>query len=119
MGNVEEASSQSGVIDVILHEYDALRAEVVSRSDARFQLVGFLAIAATLLGTQISEAARGWLIGITVAGFIAIWLRFGFLMKRCAKRIREIEDYVNDKLGSELLVWENRQPGRGVYKWIR
>ena len=51
-----------GVIDVVLHEYDSLRAEILARSDARFQLIGYLGIAATLLGTQISEGARGWLI---------------------------------------------------------
>lgn len=36
-------------IEVVLHEYDALHDEIVSRMEARFQLVGFLAIAGTKL----------------------------------------------------------------------
>lgn len=119
MENTEDVSSRNSVVDVILHEYDALRAEIVSRSDARFQIIGFLSIAATLLGTQISEGARGWLIGVTLGGFIAIWLRFGLLIRRCAGRLREIENFVNKELGSEPLVWENRQPRGLLHKWIR
>ena len=119
MGNGEKSSSPNGTIDAVLHEYDALRAEIVARSDARFQLIGYLGIAATLLGTQIGGEARGWLIGIALAGFGLIWLRFGFLIRACAKRVREIEDEVNDKLATTVLKWENSQPRGLLYRLIR
>lgn len=121
MGNGEEGSNPNSVIDVLLHEYDALRAEVLARSDARFQLVGYLGIAATLLGTQISKDMRGWLIVIALGGFIAIWFRFGFLMRKCATRLREIEAEINKKLPTTTptLVWETRQPRGFLYRLIR
>jgi hypothetical protein len=119
MGNGEEVSGRSGVIDVVLHEYDSLRAEILARSDARFQLIGYLGIAATLLGTQISEGARGWLIGIALGSFIVIWLRFGFLIKKCANRLLEIEAEVNKELHTTALVWETRQPRGLLYRGIR
>ena len=119
MGNGEEGSSSNGAIDVVLHEYDALRTEILARSDSRFQLIGYLGIAATLLGTQISGESRAWLIGIALAGFMLIWLRFGFLIRRCAKRLREIEDEVNSKLAMTVLKWENNQPRGFLYRIIR
>jgi hypothetical protein len=48
MRNNGEGGNQGGEIEVILHEYDSLRAEIVSRTDSRFQLIGFLGLAAVL-----------------------------------------------------------------------
>jgi uncharacterized membrane protein (DUF485 family) len=117
-----KASHQSRAIDIVLHEYDSLRAEIVSRMDARFQLIGFLAIVATLLGTtDISNVSRRLLIIAALILFISVWLLFGFYIKRCAKRLREIEAEVNKKLGDDVLVWESRRLPRGrfLFNFIR
>jgi hypothetical protein len=108
-------------IEVVLHEYDALRDEIVSRTEARFQLVGFLAIAATILGTTgIAKSSRWVLIIIVVVVLIGIWFVFGSYIRRCAIRLREIETWVNNQLGGEsVLRWESNLPRNGFRRFIR
>jgi hypothetical protein len=116
MSNEEKAGHQSRAIDIVLHEYDSLRAEIVSRMDARFQLIGFLAIVATLLGTtDISNLSRTLLVIAALILFACVWFLFGFYIKRCAERLREIEEEVNKKLGDDVLVWESRRLPRGRF----
>ena len=122
MCNDEKASDQSRAIDIVLHEYDSLRAEIVSRMDARFQLIGFLAIVATLLGTtDISNSSRSLLIIAALILFTCVWLLFGFYIKRCAQRLREIEDEVNKEFKKPVLVWESKRlpGGRFPFNFIR
>ena len=118
MRNNGEDGGQGGEIEVILHEYDSLRAEIVSRTDSRFQLIGFLGLAATLLGiTGLSASARVILIVAALIVFIGIWVYFGLYIKRCAERLREIEDEVNGKLGRPVLVWESKRLPRGRFPY--
>jgi hypothetical protein len=89
MRNNGEDSGQVGEIEVILHEYDSLHSEIVSRTDSRFQLIGFLGLAATLLGiTGLSTSARVILIVAALIVFIGIWVYFGLYIKRCSERLR-------------------------------
>src|ERR1700693_1602605 len=111
MINGRQASDASQEIDVILHEYDSLRAEIISRANSRFQLIGYLGIAATLLGTSIGDWERWILIGVSLAGFMGVWVVFGLYIKKCANRLREIEHYIKGKVGPGLLVWETRLEG--------
>jgi hypothetical protein len=107
-------------IEVILHEYDGLRNEIVSRMDARFQLIGFLGIAATILGaTELSSSSRWVLIIIALAVFAGIWFIFGLYVARCAQRLRDIETWVNGELGEKVLTWESSLPHGGFYSFIR
>jgi uncharacterized membrane protein len=108
-------------IEVLLHEYDTLRDEVLSRTSARFQLLGYLGIAATLLG--VSSISNGWhwvpvvVITLTIIG--ALWLYFGLAIKRCAIRLREIEDDVNGVFHKKVLRWENDLRRGGLYGLFR
>jgi hypothetical protein len=109
-------------IEVVLHEYDALRDEVLSRTSARFQLLGLLSIAATLLG--VSSISRGWhwvvVVVVALIILLGLWLYFGFAIKRCAIRLREIEEEINGKLGGkQVLRWESRLPRGGLYNLFR
>ena len=108
-------------IEVVLHEYDALRDEIVSRMEARFQLIGFLAIAATILGaTGIAKSSRWELIIIVLAVLVGVWFVFGSYIRGCAIRLREIETWVNDELGGEaVLRWESNLPRNGFRRFIR
>jgi len=112
---------QSQEIEVLLHEYDSLRDEVLSRISARFQLLGYLSIAATLLG--VSSISNGWhwvpVVVITVAVLIALWLYLGFAVRRCAVRLREIEEEVNDILHRKVLRWESGLRRGGLYGLFR
>jgi CcmD family protein len=114
----DDASGKSHAIDVVLHEYDSLRAEMQDRMTARFQLIGFLAIAATILGTtDISKLSRVLLTIFALLGFVIVWFAFGFYLRRLATRLREIEKEVNDKLGEEVLVWESMKVPRGRFPY--
>jgi hypothetical protein len=108
-------------IEVVLHEYDALHNEIVSRMEARFQLVGFLAVAGTILSaTGIAESSRWILIIVVLAVLIGIWFAFGAYIRRCAVRLREIETWVNDQLGGDaLLRWESNLPRNSFRRLIR
>jgi hypothetical protein len=88
--------------------------------EARFQLVGFLGIAATILGTtEISTSSRWVLITIALAVLAGIWFIFGLYIARCAQRLREIETWVNSELGQKVLSWESSLPRGGFYSFIR
>lgn len=96
-------------IEVVLHEYDALRSEIVSRTESRFGLVGFLVIAATILGaTGVADSLRWVLIVIVLVLLAGIWVVFGLYIRRCAERLKEIEASINDQLGGDpVLTWES------------
>jgi hypothetical protein len=105
-------------LDVLLHEYDTLRAEILARTSSRFQLLGLAAVAATLVtakwGSGNPPGLDGLWIALGIAGGTAlvaavIWVVFGFYINRCAARIKQIEKKINDKLGGEpILIWESR-----------
>jgi hypothetical protein len=112
---------RSQVIEILLHEYDSLRDEALSRVSARFQLLGYLSIAATLLG--VSSISKNWvwayIVVITLAILLSLWLYFGWAIKRCAIRLREIEEEINGTVGREVLRWERRLPRGGLHGLFR
>jgi hypothetical protein len=84
-----EVSGKSHAIDVVLHE--SLRAEIQARMGARFQLIGFLSITATVLAAKnLSTQSRVLLIMFTLIVFIAVWFSFGFYIRRCARRLPSV-----------------------------
>jgi hypothetical protein len=118
MCNEEKARGQNRAVDIVLHEYDSLRAEMQTRMGARFQLIGFIGIAATVLGTtDISGVSRVLIIIFALILLLGVWLYFGFYIKRLAKRLREIEAQVNSETGREVLVWESKQLPRDRFPY--
>jgi hypothetical protein len=110
--------TQRLAIDILLREYDTLRMEILARVRTRFELLGFLAIIATIAATQ--DASRSFRVLVGVAGIaiaLTVWGWFASGIKRCAKRIFTIEAKVNELMGAELLAWETSQP-RGSW-WRR
>ncbi len=80
MTNTEETDLDR-TINVLLHEYDTLRAEILARASSRFQLVGLAAVAATIVtakwGTGKYQNLIVWVtIGATFAVALVIWLLF-------------------------------------------
>jgi hypothetical protein len=113
MADIPEPEHTRVIIDVLLHDYDAMRAEIVSRTSSRFQLVGLTAVAATL---ATAKWASGWdilwiILGTVIFG-AAIWLIFRLLINRCAARVSQIEDEINNLLDTSgndpVLTWESR-----------
>jgi hypothetical protein len=116
MANGQEADSAPH-LDVLLHEYDTLRVEILARTSSRFQLLGLAAVAATLVTAKWGSGnlAKGDIIKL-VAGIVGgtavvaavIWLVFGLYINRCAARIKQIEEEINNKLGEPVLIWQSR-----------
>lgn len=88
-----------------------MRAEIVSRTSSRFQLVGLAAVAATLV---TAKWASGWdlfwvAFGTVIFGAL-IWFIFRLFINRCAARVLQIEDEINKLLNTPsndpVLSWE-------------
>ena len=112
MSDNQETGGAAQAIDVLLHEYDALRAEILARASSRFQLTGFAAVVATLLGVQksILPTIAIWvIIGVLAVGAIAIWLIFRSYINKCAARVWQIEEEINAEMGEPLLIWESHR----------
>lgn len=101
-------------IQILLKEYDTLRAEILARTDNRF---GLLTVFTGIVGAM---AAFNNELGREVFGFIAatavlmlvIWFWLDYLIGCCSERLKAIEESVNKIAGDELLEWESRHsPG--------
>lgn len=106
-------------VEVLLREYDTLRTEILARVRNRFELLGFLAVVATVVASSdIDSNARVWVAGLAAATALTVWAWFAGGIKRCAKRILVIEERVNSLMEDDsLLAWETMQP-RGSW-WRR
>jgi hypothetical protein len=108
MSDDEQSVLRREDVELVLHEYDTLRNEVLSRESARFELLGLLSIATTLLG--VSGFGEHWrwayVVGLALLILIGLWFYFGWAMKQCAIRLREIERDVNTAVGRTVLRWE-------------
>jgi hypothetical protein len=109
--------SEPQKIEILLHEYDALRNEIDGRTRDGFNLfgtVGALFIGAlTLIYNKVGFV---WFLIVAIGGLItfAVATRETFFrIRRAAERLREIEGLVNSRIGEELLVWERRYGGAG------
>jgi tetrahydromethanopterin S-methyltransferase subunit G len=105
-------------VQIILHEYNTLRAEVLSRYVAQFQAGGVASI--VLLGVFSLFANQGfsyWYVGIGVLdglllGAVLFWIDID--IAKAAGRLREIETQVNTVAGETLLRWENKYGLGGI-----
>jgi hypothetical protein len=95
-------------VEILLKEYDTLRAEIIARQSGGFQLV----IIAGAVFTWFAERATGQRLWI---GMAALVMASCFLVFRAvqdidliAKRIGEIEQEINQIAGASLLKWESR-----------
>jgi hypothetical protein len=107
-GNRAEPLSGRERAEIVLHEYDGLRAEITSRTGNMFQLFAMVIIVVGWVATShhVSLFWRLVLAGLlltAVGGFLLIMRD----MTKAAKRIREIEGQVDQDTGEwYLLRWE-------------
>jgi hypothetical protein len=107
-------------VRVLLAEHAGLRAEIVARIGHSYQLlaVGTTAMTLFIALSTMPHRRLYWAI------VIAIGMIFSFALwvcwrdsQRAAARIREIEIDVNDRVGEDLLVWENLWGGGRTGLW--
>jgi len=119
-------------IEILLHEYDTLREELISKSTAYFNMMiqvcvvfaGFVGGAAVL--SQINVINSGHLIVIvavsvallfaSLAGAIAAHM---YDIRRLSRRVREIELDINSRAGERLLVWESKYGWGDMFPWTK
>ena len=112
-------------VQVLLHEYDTLRQEILTRTRTGHQI---LAVAAVPFIWIISQIMTGhptfwfWVIWIVflAASIAAVSVAAWFTMrdiKKAAERIRELEADINSRAGEDLLVWETRWGGAVTGFW--
>jgi hypothetical protein len=109
-------------IQILLKEYDALRAEIISRASNRFSSLGILAAVVAFVASQ-KDALFAWIAGgVVVIVLIGVWLRLGYLIGRCSAQIAKIEEQINELADADLLSWESRAAPLWVWypvRWIR
>lgn len=101
--------SQKDRIEILLHEYDALRDEIVNRTNFGYQIAAAAALAITWLMQQ-ELSHKGSLFWSIVGAVTVLFLVASFVdvrdLKRAAFRVRELEGEINSRAGEHLLVWE-------------
>jgi hypothetical protein len=114
-------------VDVLGLEYQSLRSDLVMRSGARFQFLGFItasaAILATGLGDSHSRLETRVLVSLGAAlfilGLITFWLQ-GSEQAAISAKIAHIEESLNGLVSEPgLLSWETDHQQRPFFnKWI-
>lgn len=105
-------------IDILLKEYDTLRADILLRSNVIFSV---LAVAAGILAWFIQRHKESWFLP-TFFAFVAIFIFIYWVnhqnIARAANRLKEIERKVNALAtapdGSPLLEWETKWGGTAL-----
>ena len=98
-------------IDILLKEYDTLRAEACVRINFRFAFLGLICGTITLALAGDKDGSREWLFCLTVA-LSAIWFYIGQLLNRIRSGIQRVEREINTLAGARLLTWESEASSR-------
>jgi hypothetical protein len=103
--------SELAKVQILLHEYDTLRAELLERHASLFHFYGFTTIAAVLLLTFFctdgGRRAARWLLALLGSVILAATVVINSDTVRLSKRIRQVEAEVNIRSGETLLRWES------------
>jgi hypothetical protein len=100
--------TNSEKINVLLKEYDGLRAEIRSRGDNQFSLLGFAGLVLTWLFSHPAGLKLRWEIAILAPPVLLMYFLLLQAIKRCANRLIVIEAQINALAGEHLLEWEIR-----------
>jgi hypothetical protein len=116
------------VLQVLSLEYETARAELLMRSSARYQFLGFTTAAAALLGSGIGHPALGlgtWILGSLAAGVFILGLASFWWLGRdityISARVADIEHRINEIVPMEpgapkLLSWESDHQHRTKFE---
>lgn len=104
-------------IQILLKEYDALRAEILQRSNQRFAFLTLFGAIGTYSLFIASSLKSYQIIALIFSAvfLLAVWFRLGILIARCSRRISEIEEEINSMAGQKLLKWESEKIGSKVF----
>ena len=108
-------------VEILLKEYDTLRAEILDRMKIAFSHLGYVGALVAFGSPFAQDIPKEYvllgLLGFSILSWISVinWL----WLRNCSAQLREIEERVADYSGEELLTWEQRVQGltRGVLRF--
>ncbi|MFM9709083.1 hypothetical protein [Streptomyces galilaeus] len=121
---MEEAQSVNGepwqreVIDLMMKEYESLRAEVTQRINARQQAAGYAGAATAIIAAIGGDiGVWRWVIVFAVVLLVVLFLQdSNKAIQRIGLHLQKLERDVNDLAmeiyGREVLTWETRRQGQ-------
>lgn len=110
-------------VDVLGLEYQSLRSDLVMRSGARFQFLGFITASAAILATGLGDSRSILETRVLVSlgavlfivGLITFWLQ-GSEQAAISAKIADIEGRLNHLVGDPgLLSWETDHQQRSFF----
>ena len=107
-------------VETMMKEYEMLRTHILSNSNARFALVGYLLALIAFVGGQ-SDYSSTLRLAVSASGsmaVLAIWWRFGQLIGRAANQLEKIELRINGLLNDDLLSWETRISKKALFRKV-
>lgn len=114
MADTEAGTSNEQKIQILMAEYQTLRAEVLQRNTVLNQtLAAFGTLAVPIIAVVLSRSlivGFALLLGAPCTVFTT-WLIVDRQTRVLAQRLREIEQEINTKAGETLLRWESGRAG--------
>jgi hypothetical protein len=113
----EKTVEEPEKINILLHEYDTLREEIIGRTNNMYQMLAVgSAVFIALLSFSNNFAKL-----ISLTSFCAFVISFFCWMIKeetanAAARLRELEEKINIRAGEPLLTWENKF-GKAKTSW--
>ena len=100
-------------VQILLKEYDTLRAEILQRIGHRFGCLGLMGAVGVYAFFMPKDLGVYQIIVLTISILVLLVVRWqlGNLIARCANRNAEIEEIVNKIAGETLLRWEHERLG--------
>jgi hypothetical protein len=108
-------------ISTLLKEYDTLRAEILSRINHRWQMLGLIGVIVSFISARDGSTLSLDLVPAyaMILLLFGLWLRSDFHLDVLSVRIAEIEKKVNEIAGETLLEWETRGARRLLFGRLR
>lgn len=99
-------------INILLHEYDTLREEIVNRTGHGYQLLSVAAVLVVWIIGKDKFDCRFWFALVLTSCLLGYggWAIFRDIGK-ASSRIRELEKNINNRAGEVLLIWETKRGG--------
>jgi hypothetical protein len=113
------ALSSKDQINILLKEYDTLRAEILGRMNHRWQMLGLIGAIVTFASAQSGAIAGRAIAGVMAVGLFGLWLNSGRYVARLARRVSDIEKRVNGLAGENLLEWESQGGDRVIRRLFK
>lgn len=108
---------QMEIIQILLKEYDALRAEILKRIGHRFIFLNMFGVVGgyALLNYNNFNYVQLIVLAASIIALFSVWWQLGNIIARCSNRIAEIEVAINTRVGESLLKWENEKLGSKTF----